>query len=148
MRNGIVTRKLSEMEETLRRLREHLPTDYEEFSRNWAPQKVVERALQIMIEAMIDIGERLIALEGGSPAETSVAVMERLQALGVVSNGKTLQLSDAGAVRYSDERAAIVERRPILRINEAQDPSRAIPHRDANFRCADMCLMRQHYAVR
>jgi len=85
MRNGIVTRKLTEMEETLRRLREHLPTDYEEFSRDWARQKVVERALQIMIEAMIDIGERLIALEGGSPAETSVAVMERLQALGVVS---------------------------------------------------------------
>jgi uncharacterized protein YutE (UPF0331/DUF86 family) len=81
MRNGIVTRKLTEMEETLRRLREHLPTDYEEFSKNWARQKVVERALQIMIEAMIDIGERLIALEGGSPAETSVAVMERLQAL-------------------------------------------------------------------
>jgi uncharacterized protein YutE (UPF0331/DUF86 family) len=86
MRNGIVTRKLTEMEETLRRLREHLPTDYEEFSRNWARQKVVERALQIMIEAMIDIGERLIALEGGLPAETSVAVMERLQALGVVSS--------------------------------------------------------------
>jgi Uncharacterized conserved protein len=86
MRNGIVTRKLTEMEETLRRLREHLPTDYEEFSKDWARQKVVERALQIMIEAMIDIGERLIALEGGSPAETSVAVMERLQALGVLQS--------------------------------------------------------------
>ena len=85
MKNGILIRKLTETEETLRRLREHLPTDYEEFSRDWARQKVVERALQIMIEAMIDIGERLIALEGGSPAETSVAVMERLQALGVVS---------------------------------------------------------------
>jgi len=84
MKNGIVVRKLTEMEETLRRLREHLPTNYEEFSRDWARQKVVERALQIMIESMIDIGERLIALAGGSPAETSVAVMERLQALGVI----------------------------------------------------------------
>lgn len=84
MRNGIVARKLAEMEETLRRLRQHLPADYEEFSRDWARQKVVERALQIMIESMIDIGERLIALAGGSPAETSVAVMERLQALGVI----------------------------------------------------------------
>ncbi|HKN87208.1 MAG TPA: DUF86 domain-containing protein [Nitrospiraceae bacterium] len=74
------------MEETLRRLREHLPADYEEFSEDWACQKVVERALQIMIEAMIDIGERLIALAGGSPAETSVAVMERLQVLGVLQN--------------------------------------------------------------
>lgn len=84
MKNGIVVRKLTEMEETLRRLREHLPTNYEEFSQDWARQKVVERALQIMIEAMIDIGERLIALAGGSPAETSIAVVERLQALGVI----------------------------------------------------------------
>jgi uncharacterized protein YutE (UPF0331/DUF86 family) len=84
MKNGILVRKLAEMEETLRRLREHLPADYEEFSGDWARQKVVERALQIMIEAMIDIGERLIALAGGSPAETSVAVMERLQVLGVI----------------------------------------------------------------
>ena len=86
MKNGILVRKLAEMEETLRRLREHLPTDYEAFSRDWARQKVVERALQIMIKAMIDIGERLIASAGGSPAETSVAVMERLQVLGVIKN--------------------------------------------------------------
>lgn len=84
MTNGIVARKLGEMEETLRRLREHLPVNYEAFSKDWALQKVVERALQIMIEAMIDIGERLIALTGGSPAETSVAVLERLEALGVI----------------------------------------------------------------
>jgi uncharacterized protein YutE (UPF0331/DUF86 family) len=86
MRNGIVTRKLEEMEETLRRLREHLPTDYEEFTKDWMRQKAVERALQTLIEAMIDIGERLIALADGSPAATSVAVMERLQALGVLQN--------------------------------------------------------------
>jgi uncharacterized protein YutE (UPF0331/DUF86 family) len=86
VKNGIVARKLTEMEDTLRRLREHLPTDYEDFSKDWVRQKVVERALQIMIEAMIDIGERLIALSGGSPAETSVAVMERLQVLGVIQS--------------------------------------------------------------
>jgi uncharacterized protein YutE (UPF0331/DUF86 family) len=86
MKNGIVVRKLTEMEETLRRLREHLPADYEAFTRDWARQKVVERALQIMIEAMIDIGERFIALAGGSPVETSVAVMERLQVLGVIQD--------------------------------------------------------------
>lgn len=86
MKNGIVVRKLTEMEETLRRLREHLPIDYEAFCKDWARQKVVERALQIMIEAMIDIGERLIALAGQTPAETSVAVMERIQMLGVIQS--------------------------------------------------------------
>jgi uncharacterized protein YutE (UPF0331/DUF86 family) len=86
MKNGIVTRKLEEMEETLRRLREHLPPNYDEFTKDWVRQKAVERALQTLIEAMIDIGERLIALAGGSPAATSVAVMERLQALGVIQS--------------------------------------------------------------
>jgi hypothetical protein len=39
MKNGILVRKLAEMEETLRWLREHLPTDYEEFSRDWVRRR-------------------------------------------------------------------------------------------------------------
>jgi len=35
MKNGVVTRKLAEMEETLRRLREHLPPSYEQFTKDW-----------------------------------------------------------------------------------------------------------------
>jgi uncharacterized protein YutE (UPF0331/DUF86 family) len=74
------------MEETLRRLREYLPSGYDEFAKDWGRQKIVERALQILVEAMIDIGERLIALSGGLPPETSASVMERLQGLGVIRN--------------------------------------------------------------
>jgi len=37
-----------------------------------------------MIEAMVDIGERLIALTGGTRAETSAAVLGRWQTLGVI----------------------------------------------------------------
>ncbi len=85
-RNGILVRKLAEMEETLRRLQSYLPSTYEEFAKDWGRQKIVERALQILIEAMIDIGERLIALSGGLPPETSASVMERLEELGVVQN--------------------------------------------------------------
>ena len=85
-KNGILVRKLAEMEETLRRLQSYLPSTYEEFAKDWGRQKIVERALQILIEAMIDIGERLIALSGGLPPETSASVMERLEELGVVQN--------------------------------------------------------------
>jgi uncharacterized protein YutE (UPF0331/DUF86 family) len=86
MNNGIVARKLSEMDATLRRLREYVPASYEEFIKDWGRQRIVERALQILIEGMIDIGERLIALSGGPPADTSAGVMERLQQLGIVKD--------------------------------------------------------------
>lgn len=86
MINGVLVRKLNEMEETLRRLREHLPTSYELFVENWGHQKIVERALQILIEAMIDIGERLVAVSGGPPCETAAAVMDRLQTIGVIKD--------------------------------------------------------------
>ena len=82
MKNGILVRKLAEMEETMRRLRGYLPSSYEEFAKDWGRQKIVERALQILIEAMVDIGERFIALADGPPCETSASVMERLQDLG------------------------------------------------------------------
>ncbi len=74
-KNGILVRKLAEMEETLRRLQSYLPSIYEEFAKDWGRQKIVERALQILVEAMIDIGERLIALSGGLPPETSASAM-------------------------------------------------------------------------
>lgn len=66
-KNGILVRKLAEMEETLRRLQGYLPSTYEEFAKDWGRQKIVERALQILVEAMIDIGERLLRSPGGFP---------------------------------------------------------------------------------
>jgi uncharacterized protein YutE (UPF0331/DUF86 family) len=84
MKNGVLIQKLAAMAETLDRLQEYLPSSYEELAKDWGRQKVVERALQILIEAMIDIGERLIAISDGLPSETSAAVMERLQKMGVI----------------------------------------------------------------
>ncbi len=41
MKNGIVARKLTEMEETLRGLREHLPTDYEDSAETGRAKKLL-----------------------------------------------------------------------------------------------------------
>lgn len=76
------------MDETLRQLRQHVPKHYDAFAKDWGTQKIVERALQILIEAMIDLGERLIAVSGGLPCETSAAVMERLRERGVIENAE------------------------------------------------------------
>ena len=86
MKNGVLAKKLAAMEETLGRLREHLPKSYEQFASDWPAQKMAERSLQIIVEAMLDIGERLIALEAGGPCETAVAVMERLARMRVIQS--------------------------------------------------------------
>jgi len=70
MKNGVLVKKLAEMDETLRRMRDYVPTTYEQLAADWGRQKILESALQILLEAMIDIGERLIALAGGGPCET------------------------------------------------------------------------------
>lgn len=86
MKNGVLAKKVAAIEETLGRLREHLPQSYEGFASDWPAQKMAERSLQVIIEAMLDIGERLIALEAGGPCETAASVIERLERMGVVSS--------------------------------------------------------------
>ena len=84
MKNGVIVKKLAEMEDTLRRLRDYVPTSYEQLVADWGRQKILERALQILIEGMVDIGERLVALSGAVPCDTAAAVMTKLKQLGVV----------------------------------------------------------------
>lgn len=86
MKNGVLTKKVAVIEETLGRLREHLPRSYERFASDWVTQKMAERSLQVIIKAMLDIGERLIALQEGGPCATAAAVMEQLERMGVVSS--------------------------------------------------------------
>lgn len=84
--NGIIVSKLADIEDTLRHLRELLPKSPDTFVRDWGSQRMTERALQIVVEAMIDIGERLVAFSGGSPCETAASAFERLQQIGVIKD--------------------------------------------------------------
>jgi uncharacterized protein YutE (UPF0331/DUF86 family) len=86
MKNGVIVRKMKEMEETLRNVRRYVPGSFEDLSSDWGRQKIVERALQILVEAMVDIGERIVALTATTPCETSAEVMLRLQDLAVIKD--------------------------------------------------------------
>jgi uncharacterized protein YutE (UPF0331/DUF86 family) len=86
MKNGIILRKLADMDDTLRHLREYVPGSFDAFAKDWGCQKIVERSLQILIEAMIDIGERLIAVSGSQPCDTAAAVMTRIGELDVIKD--------------------------------------------------------------
>lgn len=45
---------------------------------------MAERALQVSIETVIDVAERIIALEGAGPAATGRESLDKLKALGII----------------------------------------------------------------
>ena len=83
-RNGVITAKIATIEEYLGHLKTYLPVPYEDFRDNWGLQKIVERSLQVMIEAMIDVAERVLALHNLSPPKTSADAIKKLHELGTI----------------------------------------------------------------
>ena len=82
--NGVVIAKLNTIDEYLRKLRQYLPVSFEEFESNWGLQKITERSLQVMIEAMIDTAARIISKNHLPPPDTSSKALLRLEELGVI----------------------------------------------------------------
>lgn len=82
--NGIIENKLGIIEQKLREIRSWDITSFEEFSQNSMLQNACERALQVAIEVMIDISERILALEKIPPLATAAQNIEQLQKIGIL----------------------------------------------------------------
>ena len=90
--NGVVESKLRFLEQTLADLESWPLGDLAEFARNSLLRRAVERALQLAVESMIDVAERILAAQHLEPADTATQSLKRLQEIGV--------LKDAG--RYGE----------------------------------------------
>ncbi|MBM4320255.1 MAG: DUF86 domain-containing protein [Deltaproteobacteria bacterium] len=89
--NGILARKLALMDDYLRRL-EGLPLpSFPQFCDDFFLRKAVERVLQVLVEGMVDVAERWIALQGEPPPVTSGDAVARLAEAGVISHGEVCQ---------------------------------------------------------
>ena len=85
--NGIIQRKLAVLDEQVDNLRTHLAgVSPDEFEQSWMLRSMTERALQVSVEIMVDIAERIIALEGAGPVETAAKAMARLVSLKVLAS--------------------------------------------------------------
>ena len=83
--NGVVQRKLALLDESVIRLQGFLAgTTLDQFKQDDMKRAAVERVLQVAVEIVIDIAERIIALKGAGPAATAVEAIERLVALRVL----------------------------------------------------------------
>ena len=84
--NGVVESKLRFLEQTLAELESWPLADVAEFARNSLLRRGVERALQLAIESMIDVAERILAARRLSPTETAAQNLRRLQEIGVLKD--------------------------------------------------------------
>jgi uncharacterized protein YutE (UPF0331/DUF86 family) len=124
--NGVVQRKLALLDQNVAKLERYLDgKTLEDFKADDLLQSATERVLQVAIEVIIDIAERLIALKGAGPVATASEAIERLVTLGILKSS----LPYSEMVRF---------RNRIVHEYETTDPailySIATLHR-ADFRC-------------
>ena len=60
----LLLRKLAELEEYLRQIKEYANVSGEQYSKDWRIQRIVERTLQMMIETCADIAGHIISDRG------------------------------------------------------------------------------------
>jgi len=84
--NGIIEKKLRVIENKLDNIQEWNIDSFDKLKSSSLLQNAVERALQVAVEAMIDISERILALENVAPQSTSAANVEKLQTMNILSN--------------------------------------------------------------
>ena len=70
MRNGLILQKLQALEEVLLELRSLGRVDEAQLNEDWRTRRAVERDLQILVEVVVDICQRLLSLTGQTPATT------------------------------------------------------------------------------
>lgn len=85
MKNGILISKLQSLEETLNELRSLGKVNSAQLSSDWRTRRAVERDLQIAVEVVIGVCQRIIALHNQAPAATSAQAIERCVQLGVLA---------------------------------------------------------------
>lgn len=85
MINGVILEKLQTLEEVLAELRSLGEVTAAQLQKDWRTQRAVERDLQVLVEVVIDICQRIISLQGLSPATTGGDAIDRCVKLGALS---------------------------------------------------------------
>lgn len=82
--NGIIEKKLRIIEENIEAIKSWKIDSFQQFIESSLFQRASKRALQVSIEVMIDISERILALNKLKPANTSLENIQKLVELGII----------------------------------------------------------------
>lgn len=86
MQNGVIQNKLARIEVYLTKLQEIIPDGFKEFEKDWKTQMIAERGLQILIEIIIDVANRLIAINNWGLTTSSADSIRLLVLKKVISS--------------------------------------------------------------
>ena len=87
--NGVIQRKFALLDKYFLQLQRELKgVDFDAFRNDWVRQRMTERALQVMVEIVIDIAERIIAVQNAGPAASATEAIEKLVELDVLKSAK------------------------------------------------------------
>lgn len=84
--NGIIEKKLRIIEENISDIKSWNIQSLQQLKESSLLQKATERALQISIEVMIDVSERILSLNEIEPANTSAENMKKLEQIGIIKS--------------------------------------------------------------
>lgn len=112
MINGVILQKLQTLEEELAQLQLLEEVTAARLADEWQMRRAVERSLQILVEVMIDVCQRLLAQAGQTPGTTGRDAIERCVQLGALSDiepyHKMVQFRNFIVRRYERVDAAIL----------------------------------------
>ena len=84
--NGVILSKLQAMDEALAELRSLVPLPYARLQEDWRTRRAIERDLQVLVEIVIDVCQRLLSLADQTPACTGSDAVSRCIQLGFLSD--------------------------------------------------------------
>ena len=83
--NGIIEKKLRLLEKKIQEMESWNVEKLSQLKKSSMLNNAVERALQVSVEIMIDVSERILALEKVPAIDGAAAGIEKLEELGVLS---------------------------------------------------------------
>lgn len=86
--NGVILKKLSVMADEVARLQGLGEVTATRLDGDHFLKHGIERALQICVEVVIDVAQRILSLEGRLPAPTAFDALSGLEALGVIASAE------------------------------------------------------------
>lgn len=86
MINGAIGQKLQTLDEIVLELRSLGQVNAASLRHDWRTRRAVERDLQILVEIVIDICQRLISLAGQAAAPTGADAVARCVQMGAISD--------------------------------------------------------------
>jgi len=89
--NGVIEAKLRIIEQKLSEIESWDIQSFGQLQESSLLQNATERALQVCTEVMIDISERILALNDIPPQNTAAENMKKLQEMGIISTRSECQ---------------------------------------------------------